>query len=127
MSLDLARIAALHNRLQITITLLLLALAAWAVVAALRNGAGEAYGAGLRIAQLLILAQCVLGLLVLLGSGFRHGLALHIVYGITMAATLPAIRRYNRGYPPRRQAWILAATCLVLAGMAIRAVATVAA
>jgi hypothetical protein len=124
MTIDLARIAALHSRLQVTITLVLLALAAWGLIAALRNGAGQGYAAGLRVAQLLILAQCALGLIILFGDGIRAFPALHTVYGVTMAAALPAIRRYNREYPPRRQAWILAAACLVLAGMAIRAVAT---
>ena len=124
MTLDLVRITALHGRVQITITLVLLALVVWGLIAALRNGAGQGYAAGLSVAQLLILAQCILGLIVWFGSGMRSSLALHLVYGVTMAAVLPAIRRYNRVHTPRRQAWILAATCLTLAGMAIRAVAT---
>jgi hypothetical protein len=122
--IELARIAALHSRLQVTLTLVLLALAVWGLIAALRSGAGQGYAAGLSVAFLLILAECALGVLLFFGGRMRGDLALHIVYGATMAATLPAIRRYNRGYTPRRQAWILAVTCLVLAGMAMRAVAT---
>ncbi len=122
--MDLARIAALHSRLQITITLVLLGLAVWGLLTALRSGVGQAYTAGLGVAQLLILAECALGLILLFGSSMGGNLALHIIYGVTLAAALPAIRRYNREYSARRQAWILAAACLVLAGMAMRAVAT---
>lgn len=124
MILDLARIGALHSRLQITITLVLIVLAIWGAIIAFRSGAGPAYTAGLSVAHLLILAQCLLGLILLFSVGVRSSLALHVVYGATMAAALPAVRRYNRRYPPQRQALIFAATCLVLAGMAMRSVAT---
>ena len=106
-----------------TIAALLAALLAWALICALRGQVGRRYLAGLWVAQLLIIAQCALGLILLVGAP-RPGLPLHIVYGAVAALCLPAALRYNRGRGGRWEALIFAAACLFLLGVLARAYQT---
>jgi len=118
------RITQLHSRLQVTITLALAALVVWGVVSYARGGVGRGYQAGLAIAQLLILAEGALGLILLVAGGAPGRLALHIVYGAVAALILPGVYLANRGRQGRWEALIYAAACLLLVGVAIRAYET---
>lgn len=115
------RIAQLHSRLLITISIVLAALVLWGLGSFARGGVGRSYSAGLAIAQLLILAECGLGLILLAAGAAPVGLALHIVYGAVAALILPAIYLANRGRNSRWDALIYAVACLFLLGIAARA------
>jgi hypothetical protein len=118
------RIAQLHSRLQITVSLVLVALIVWGLICYTRGALSRGYGAGLAIVELLIVAEGALGL-ILLGSGaMPRGLALHIVYGAVAALVLPAVHLLNRGRRGRWEALTFAAACLFLLGIAIRAYQT---
>jgi hypothetical protein len=119
------RIAELHSRLQATIALLMLALAIWGFIGYLRRaGAGQHYGAALAVGGLLMLAEGLLGLLLLFGGAQPARLSLHIIYGVVGALALPIAALYGRGRGQRAQSLIYALTCLFLLGVAIRAYAT---
>ena len=118
------RIAQLHSRLQVTISLVLAALIVWGLICYARGGLGRGYGAGLAVAELLILAECALGLILLLSGALPAGLALHIVYGAVAALVLPGVHLFNRGRRGRWEALTFAAACLFLLGVAIRAYQT---
>lgn len=118
------RIALLHGRLQLTISGLLVALMLWGLICAARGHVGRGYIAGLWVAQLLLLAQGALGLLLLAGGAGLAGMALHIIYGVVAALVIPAALAYNRGRASRWEALILAAACLFLLGVVIRAFET---
>lgn len=120
----MARIALLHSRLQLTLSALLVALLLWGLICAARGRVGQSYIAGLWVAQLLIMAQGLLGVSLLFVSGAPAGLALHGIYGLVAAGCLPAAIAYNRGRAGRWEALIFAAVCLFLLGVLIRAVAT---
>lgn len=122
--IDLVRLLTLHSRLQITISLVLVGLVLWAGVIAMRGGVGPRYEAALAVAALLLLAEAGLGLVLIVGGFGRTELALHLIYGLTLAVAIPALRRYNRAHPPQKQAWIYALAGLVLLGMVLRMVAT---
>lgn len=118
------RIALLHSRLQFTISAVLAALLIWGLVAALRGRVGQGYTAALWVAQLLIIAQSLLGLVLLFGDVALGPLALHIVYGLVAVSCLPAAFLYNRGRASRWEALVFAAVCLFLLGIVIRAFET---
>ncbi len=120
------RIALLHSRLQLTISAVLVALIVWGLICAWRGRVGQGYLAAVWVAQLLIGAQCLLGLGLLLADGRPGRLALHIIYGAVAAACLPAALAYNRGRATRWEALVLAAASLFLLGVVIRAFETAA-
>lgn len=115
------RLLALHARLQFTILLVLIGLLLWGLLCALRARLGQAYLATLAIAQLLLVAEGLLGVLLLFGTNAPGRLVLHIVYGTVALLLLPAVYLYNRGRSHRWQALAYAATALFLAGVTMRA------
>ncbi len=120
------RIALLHSRLQLTISGVLVALIIWGLLSAWRGRVGQGYLAAIWVAELLLVAQALLGLTLLLAGGQPARSALHIIYGVVAIACLPAALAYNRGRSTRWEALVLAAACLFLLGVVIRAFETAA-
>ena len=118
------RIALLHSRLPLTIAALLTILMVWGLIAAVRGRFGQGYTAALWIAALLINTQGGLGLLLFFSSGRPGRLALHFVYGVVAACSLPAMFHFNRGRTTRRAALSFTAVCFLLLGIIGRAFAT---
>ena len=114
----------LHTRLPITISLALTALVLWGVICALRGTVDRGYTAALWVAELLIIAQALLGLPLLFAAAQPARLAMHIVYGGVALALLPAASAYARGRVGRGQAVFYAVMCLFLLGVAMRAALT---
>lgn len=119
-------IAQLHSRLQLTISAVLIALVIWGLFCAWRARVGQGYLAAIWVAELLLVAQALLGLLLLVDDGQPGRLALHIIYGAVALACLPAALAYNRGRSSRWEALVLAAACFFLLGVVIRAFETAA-
>jgi hypothetical protein len=119
------RIALLHNRLQFTITIVLLVLTCWGAFNLLRKASvGRAYGALLAIAGLLLLAEGLLGVFLLFGAQQPARLALHLVYGGLAVLALPLAYLVGRGRNERTQLTIYSAVSLFLVAMTIRAYET---
>lgn len=118
------RIALLHARLQITISLLLAILVLWGLVCALRSRVGQGYLVGLAIAQLLLMSQALLGLLLIFGNTQPARFALHIVYGIVGVTCLPGVYFYNGRRTGRWEALTYAGVTLFLLGIVIRSFET---
>ncbi|NNJ13231.1 hypothetical protein EKD04_023175 [Chloroflexales bacterium ZM16-3] len=120
----MSHLALFHARLQVTITLALAILVLWGLVCALRGAVGRGYTAALWVAELLIIAEALLGAPLLLGGARPAGLAMHMVYGAVALGLLPGVIAYSRGRAGRREALIYAAVCLFLLGVAMRAYQT---
>jgi hypothetical protein len=118
------RITLLHSRLPLTIAALLAVLLIWGLIAALRGRVGQGYTAALWVAALLIIAQCLLGLSLLVSAGQPGRMALHSIYGVVALLCLPGAFHYNRGRATRREALLFAAVCLFLLGIMLRAFVT---
>lgn len=118
----MARIAALHGRLQLTLTLLLAALLLWSLFCAARGRLGRGLLAGLWVAELLLAAQALLGALLLAGGAAVAGL--HLVYGVVALLALPLAISYVGGRTGRWEALTLALACLFLLGVLLRATVT---
>jgi hypothetical protein len=86
-----ARIASLHAALLFTLLLVFGVLAVWGLAgAAFGQGPGRAYRSGLVIGQLLLVAEALLGALLLVGGLRPAQPALHVVYALVAIAVLPA-------------------------------------
>jgi hypothetical protein len=119
------RIALLHNRLQLTITIVLLVITCWGLVNFFRNGAvGRLYASMLTIAGLLLLAEGLLGLALLFGSRQPARLVLHLVYGTLAVLALPLAYLMSRARSERTRLMIFSLTSLFLVGIVIRAYET---
>lgn len=121
----MAAMTLLHARLLITILLFFGVLSIWGFANFLRGGGVTGgYRGALAIGELLLLAEFVLGVALYLGGDrpFRPGV--HILYGVVAIITLPGAFSYTRGRDGRSEQLIYTLTCLFLAGIALRALAT---
>jgi hypothetical protein len=115
----------LHARLVVTILLFFGALSIWGLFSYLRGrGVSGSYKGALAIGELLMLAEFIIGVLLLIGGAqpFRYGI--HILYCIVAIITLPGTFAYTRGRDGRWEQLIYVTVCLFLCGIALRALGT---
>lgn len=114
----------LHTGFATVVLLYSLALGLWGLLLWLRgsNPSGGYLGA-LIIAEGVIILQGLIGL-VLLVTGHRPHDALHYLYGVVAAITLPAAYFYGDGGRERRDSLIFGLAGLFLMGIAIRGIGT---
>jgi hypothetical protein len=121
----MAALDVLHARLLITILLFFGVLTIWGLVGYLRGQAiSGSYKGALAIGELLMLAQFLIGVLLLIGGVQPFRLSIHILYGIVAIVTLPATFAYTRGRDDRWEQLIYVVVCLFLCGIALRALGT---
>jgi len=121
----MATIAVLHARLVVTILLFFGILSIWGVFSYLRGqNISGSYKGALAIGELLMLAEFVLGVLLLLSGAQPYRLSIHILYGIVAINGLPGAFAYTRGRDDRWELLIYVAVCLFLCGIALRALST---
>jgi hypothetical protein len=115
----------LHARLVTTILLFFGALAIWGFVGYLRGeGITGSYRGALVIGELLMLAQFILGVILVIGGLQAARQAIHILYGVVAIIVLPGTFAYTRGRDGRWERLIYVTVCLFLCGIALRAVTT---
>lgn len=105
------RLFALHSRLQFTITLVIVVSLIWALIVAWCNRGSMQ--APLGILQLLIIAQSVIGLL-LLWQADLFRMALHVIYGVVAVGLMPATAVALRRRSPREVGLICAGILVML-------------
>lgn len=118
----MATLAFIHNRLSVTVLLFMLLMGVWMLWSYLRGAGmtGSLWGA-LVVGELLIVVEGLLGATLFLGGYRPARSAIHILYGIVMAMSLPAAFFYTRGRNSRAETLIYAIVALFLAGVSIRA------
>lgn len=121
----MAALDVLHARLLVTILLFFGVLTVWGLVGYLRGQAiSGSYKGALAIGELLMLAQFLIGVLLLIGGAQPFRLSIHILYGIVAIITLPGTFAYTRGRDDRWEQLIYVVVCLFLCGIALRALST---
>ena len=121
----MATLAVLHARLVVTILLFFGALSIWGFIGYLRGQSiSGSYKGALAIGELLMLAQFMIGVLLLLSGEQPYRLSIHILYGIVAIIGLPGAFAYTRGRDDRWELLIYVAVCLFLCGIALRALTT---
>jgi hypothetical protein len=121
----MATLAVLHARLLVTILLFFGALSIWGFISYLRGRSiSGSYKGALAIGELLMLAEFVIGVLLLFGGAQPARLSIHILYGIVAVIALPGAFAYTRGRDDRWELLIYVTVCLFLCGIALRALGT---
>ena len=121
----MATLVMLHARLVVTILLFFGALSIWGTFSYLRGQSiSGSYKGALAIGELLMLAEFLLGVLLLLSGAQPYRLSIHILYGIVAIIGLPGAFAYTRGRDDRWELLIYVAVCLFLCGIALRALST---
>ena len=121
----MAALAVLHARLLVTILLFFGVLTIWGMVSYMRgHSISGGYNGALAIGELLLLAEFVIGVLLLIGGSQPYRPSIHILYGIVAIITLPGTFAYTRGRDDRWEQLIYVVACLFLCGVALRAVST---
>lgn len=114
----------IHSRLALTIILFALILGLWAAWNYFRReGLTASYWGALIIGEIVMLAQGLLGVLLVI-TGARPADLLHFLYGVLTALGLPAVYIYTGGRATRTEAAIYALVSLAIFGLAIRAMTT---
>src|SRR3972149_4511371 len=98
----------LHSRLALTVILFAFAMGAWAAFLFFRGkGIDSSYWGALVIGEILMIAQGVVGLLMVL-SGLRPADLLHLLYGFLVVLAWPGVYVYTNARQGRPEAGIYA-------------------
>jgi len=119
-----------HARLSITAAVFTFVMGIWAAGLFARDRRlGGNYLGAVVVGELLLVAQSVLGLLLLLGQGLQSLRWVHILYGLLAVLVWPFLYTYTRdtperATPPRLETILFAAGSLFLWGLVMRAITT---
>ncbi len=114
----------LHSRLALTVILFAFTMGAWAAFLFFRGkGIDSSYWGALVIGEFLMLAQGVIGL-VMVVTGLRPADLLHFLYGFLVALTWPGTYVYTNARQARAEAGIYAIVSFFIFGLSIRALMT---
>ena len=113
-----------HGRLANTALIYFGILAVWGLWRAIRKqGLDSSFWGALIIAEILIVIQGGMGLILWLG-GERPARGVHILYGVVAALVIPGLYAYTRGENDRRVMLIYGITLLISVGVILRAMGT---
>ena len=113
-----------HGRLSTAVLVYTVILGVWGIYSFLRQReVSEGYWGALVVAELLIMAQGLLGgVLWYQGAELRRGV--HMLYGVMTALGIPAVFVYTRGREGRAENLAYGSAALFVAALAYRAVVT---
>lgn len=119
-------ISVIHARLANAALMFSLICFAWGLLNyVLKKPVTSSYWGGLAILEILMIAQSVLGVVMLVGGvGQLLRPIVHVLYGITTIISLPAVYVYTGGKDTRRENLLYALVCLWLAAIAERGITT---
>lgn len=113
----------IHAQLATAVTLFLAGLGVWGIFLGLSgSGPTPSYRGSLVVAEIAIVGQGLLGALAWVTRG--PGDAIHVLYGLALAVTLPLVATIVREGSPRRTSLSLGVASLFAAGLAIRGITT---
>ncbi len=113
-----------HDRIAVSAILFAFALGVWAAWDYVRGrDMSPSYWGALIIGQVLMTGQGLIGLLLVLG-GARPVDLLHLLYGVLVALSWPAVYIYTNARTGRTQVGIYALVSFFIFGLAIRAMMT---
>jgi hypothetical protein len=115
----------IHANLANTAFLFSLIAGIWGVVTYIRGrGVGGSYWGILAIAEILFVAEGIMGGLLWLGGARPLRPAIHILYGAVAILTLPFYYALSKGREDRAAALIYGVLCLFLTGISLRSMVT---
>lgn len=115
----------IHDGLATTAVLFTAICAIWGIVNYLRNQpVTSGYWGALVLAELLMIAQLILGAVLWIQGGRPDRGTVHLLYGATAVISIPAVYLYTGGRDSRREGLFYGIICLWLFGISLRAIAT---
>jgi CDP-diglyceride synthetase len=113
----------LHANLLFTILLVFGLIGLWALILGLlRRPIGQWLHSGMAIGVLLIVAECILGAIVIVQGLRPIRTEMHILYGIIALLTIPIAHSSARNREARSQGLIYAFACMCVCVFVLRAV-----
>jgi hypothetical protein len=114
----------IHQRLAFSLMLFAVIAGVWGIVRyAMHRGVDGNYWSILAGAELLVLAQGIIGALLWI-KGLRPAEGIHLMYGAIGALVLPVYYGMSHGEDDRRAALMYGFLCLLVAGVTLRAIST---
>lgn len=114
----------LHCRIALSTLFFAFALGTWGVLNfILVRGVTSNYLGALVIGEILLLAEGILGLILVVTGGWPAD-GLHFLYGVTIAIAWPGVYAYTHAGTSRREMGIYAIVSFFMFGLAIRAMMT---
>lgn len=114
----------LHARTANTVLLYAFAMGAWSAWNYFRKqGVGGNYFGAMAVGELLMIAQGILGVL-LLGLGARPSDFIHFLYGVLVTLMWPLTYVYTHARVERKEAGLYALVAFFIFGLSLRAVMT---
>ncbi len=114
----------LHSRLALSAIFFALALGAWAAFLFFRGkGIDSSYWGALVIGEILMIAQGVIGVLMVISGRMPPDL-IHFLYGVLVGLAWPGAYVYTNARQGRSEAGIYAIVSFFIFGLAIRALMT---
>lgn len=89
-----------------------------------RQGVSPSYMGALVVAELLILAQGLVGVLLWLGNATGRPGNVHWIYGFALALAVPLVYSYTKGRNERPEMLLYAVAYLIMIGLVLRAMVT---
>jgi hypothetical protein len=117
-------LAQFHGSLGNSVILYLAICGIWGIVTFfMKRPASGSYLGALFIGELLIIAQTIVGLLLLV-TGYFPDRSIHLLYGVLVAISLPAAYGWLRNHESKYDPLYLGLACLLIMGFSLRAVST---
>ncbi|MBW8012017.1 MAG: hypothetical protein FVQ83_12380 [Chloroflexi bacterium] len=117
-------LAEIHTKLGNTALYYLLAISIWGFYRFFRQqGVNSSYWGALAIAELLLLAQALMGAFLWIG-GSRPNRGIHILYGIVVLMMIPGSYVYTKGRSDRPEMLAYGTATIIGVGLLIRAMFT---
>lgn len=115
----------IHARLANTTLLFVSLMAIWGFWRFFRKqGLSPSYLGALVMAELLILAQGLVGALLWLGNPLGRPGYVHWIYGLALTLAVPLVYSYTKGRNERPEMLLYAVAYLIMIGMVLRAMVT---
>ena len=114
----------IHDRLGTTSLLYFLIVSLWGYWRFFRRqGIDSAYWGALAIAEILVVAEAILGGYLWI-SGYRPGRSLHVLYGALIPIMIPAAYLYTKGRGARAEILVYGTATIITVGLIVRAIYT---
>lgn len=117
-------ISEVHGQLATTALLYFLVISLWGYFRFFRKlGIDSAYWGALAIAEILIIAQVVLGIYMWV-IGLRPPRTIHLLYGTLVPAMIPGAYFYTKGREDRPEILVYSTVTIITVGLIIRGIST---
>jgi hypothetical protein len=118
-------LAEVHHRLSNAAAFFTFIMGSWAAILALRGrGLDGSYLGAILVGELLLVAEALLGAVLLAGLGLAPARGIHLLYGLLAVLIWPFLFTATRRDGGRREAILFAAGSFFLWGLVLRAATT---